>query len=92
MQVARGPRKVAPAGRRRGARWSWRWIATAAAVLILAVGFVVMRETAGPASEGLAAEHTTHDFGQTPIGGGPVVARFPLTIEEPTVVTDLGTT
>jgi hypothetical protein len=63
-----------------------------AGVLLLAVGLVTWTWPGSQPQGVLAAEHTTHDFGQAAISGGPLVASFPLTVQSDALVTDLGTT
>lgn len=56
------------------------------------VGLVALTWPGSPPRGTIAAESTTHDFGQAPIDGGLLVARFPLTVESDALVTELGTT
>lgn len=44
---------------------------------------------ATPATGTLAPERTSHDFGQVPMGGGLVQARFPLAVESDALVTSI---
>jgi hypothetical protein len=79
----------------------WPWLSVG--VLLLAASAIAL---AGRGSEGapdmaadvgqeegaLVPEHTAHDFGQVPMSGGNIGARFPLMVESPIRVTRLETT
>lgn len=69
----------------------WRWLALAALVLAIGGALMIVGRGANQTNGRLAAEHVAHDFGKTPIGGGLIVARFPLQVQGATLVTYIGT-
>lgn len=87
-------RQAQPAARGRDViarRRSWRWAMPIALVLLVG-GVLAVTLLRGEQLNGkLIAEQTTHDFGAIPIHGGVVYARFPLSVQGATLVTDLGT-
>ncbi|MBM2827053.1 MAG: hypothetical protein HW403_1117 [Dehalococcoidia bacterium] len=78
------------------------WLLVLTMILLVGVGFafttrpwdrLLSTPTNGVRFSGtLVPEHIFHSFGLVSIDGGPVMAKFPLMVQGPTLVTDLGTT
>lgn len=91
------PTRPVAQDRRGRRRPSWFLAALLAIGLVIAGGLLSLaaRPGRGPtdAPAGvLAAERTTYDFGQVRMGDGLLRTSFPLTVDGPVLVTDLGTT
>ncbi|HEX6287666.1 MAG TPA: hypothetical protein VFZ66_00675 [Herpetosiphonaceae bacterium] len=73
--------------RRRRLVPAWLWLGL---VALLVVGGATLAVTAlrGP-SEALVPAHTTHDFGTVSMRDGLISAQFPVTVKEPTLITDV---
>ena len=78
------------------------WLLGVTLILLVVAGVIVVTRpwdrilsatTDGTRFSGtLQAEHNSHDLGRVPIGGGLVMAKFPLVAQGATLVTNLGTT
>jgi len=88
-----GPDKPALAAHRRqvagrSASGTLRWILLSAAVVVLGVGTVLLlrpgeSNTAAASATGtFTSERTSHDFGQVPMGGGLLLMRFPMAVQD----------
>ncbi|MBI4499277.1 MAG: hypothetical protein HY689_15425 [Chloroflexi bacterium] len=79
-----------------------RWLLLVAVLLAVGVGVAFATWGTGQpantaaggtlASGTLVPDHTQHEFGQVRMGGGLLVARFPLTVQGATLVNSVGTT
>jgi hypothetical protein len=78
--------------RRSGGRRSGRalWLAIVA-IIAVALGAFAFAAQDSSNDGSLAAESTTHDFGQVPINGGLLATEFPLAVTGSVSVADLFT-
>jgi hypothetical protein len=78
-------RKVPP---RRRMPYRWLWFALLG-LIFTGAGTLLLGMVNRAAASTLAPEHTAHDFGQVTMHNGEITAQFPITVREPTVVTDV---
>ncbi len=78
-------RKVPP---RRRTPQRWLWFAVLALV-VTGAGTLLLGVVNRAAASTLVPERTAHDFGQVAMHNGEITAQFPITVREPTVVTDV---
>jgi hypothetical protein len=67
---------------------SWLWLGVIA-IIVLGGATLAFTALGGARSAALIPERTTYDFGTVSMRDGPITTTFPLTVQEPTVVTDV---
>lgn len=77
--------RVVPQSRRSSRRL---WLGLPLLIMIGAalLAFITL---GGSRTAALVPEHTTHDFGTVSMRDGEISARIPLSVQQPTVVTDV---
>ena len=81
-----------PAPRRQVQRRRIPWLPVAIGLVLVGALAVLLWGAASTPRGTVAATTKTHDFGQVPISGGYLTAKFPLTVEGAALVTDITST
>jgi hypothetical protein len=84
--------KPRPAPIRQARRQRIPWIPVAIGLALVGVLALFLWDVGSAPRGKVVAATTAHDFGQVPIGGGYLTAKFPLTVNGEALVTDITST